>query len=132
MTVVLTGTGLTLDEVVRVARAGARVELAPAAVENMRASRGVVEQALQSGQQVYGFSTGVGMRKRFAIEEDQARFNRQLIRGHLVGQGPPAPADAVRATLLKLANGLAQGFAGVRPELAQLVVDRLNEGVTPR
>ena len=69
MTVVLTGTDLTLDEVVRVARAGARVELAPAAVEKMRASRAVVEQALQSGQQVYGFSTGVGMRKRFAIEE---------------------------------------------------------------
>jgi len=132
VSVVLTGSDLTLDEVIRVARAGARVELAPAAVEEMRASRAVVEQALQSGQQVYGFSTGVGMRKRFAIEEDQARFNRQLIRGHLVGQGPPAPADAVRATMLKLANGLAQGFAGVRPELAQLVVDRLNEGVTPR
>ena len=132
MTVVLTGTDLTLAEVVRVARAGERVELAPVAVEKMRASRAVVEQALESGQQVYGFSTGVGMRKRFAIEEDQARFNRQLIRGHLVGQGPPAAADAVRATMVKLANGLAQGFPGVRPELAQLVVDRLNEGVTPQ
>ncbi|MDQ3381003.1 MAG: aromatic amino acid lyase [Actinomycetota bacterium] len=132
MTVVLTGTDLTLAEVVRVARAGERVELAPVAVEKMRASRAVVEQALESGQQVYGFSTGVGMRKRFAIEEDQARFNRQLIRGHLVGQGPPAAADKVRATMVKLANGLAQGFPGVRPELAQLVVGRLNEGVTPQ
>ena len=98
----------------------------------MRASRAVVEQALASGQQVYGFSTGVGMRKRFAIEEEQARFNRQLVRGHLVAQGQSAPADGVRATMVKLANGLAQGYPGVRPELAQLVVDRLNEGATPR
>ena len=132
MTVALTGTDLTLDEVVRVARDGEKVELAPIAVEKMRASRAVVEQALESGQQVYGFTTGVGMRKRFAIEEDQARFNRQLIRGHLVGQGPAASEDVVRATMVKLANGLAQGYPGVRPELAQLLVDRLNDGVTPR
>ena len=131
MTIVLTGVDLTLEEVVRVARGGEHVELAPEAIEKMRASRAVVEQALASGQQVYGFSTGVGMRKRFAIEEDQARFNRQLIRGHLIAQGPSAPADAVRATMVKLANGLAQGYPGVRPELAQLLVDRLNEGATP-
>ncbi|MBA3374434.1 MAG: histidine ammonia-lyase [Actinobacteria bacterium] len=132
MTVALTGTDLTLDEVVRVARDGEKVELAPAAVERMRASRAVVERALESGQQVYGFTTGVGMRKRFAIEEDQAGFNRQLIRGHLIGQGPTASEDVVRATMVKLANGLVQGFPGVRPELAQLLVGRLNEGASPR
>lgn len=132
MTILLTGVDLSLQEVVRVARGGEQVELAPEAIERMRAARAVVERALASGQQVYGFSTGVGMRKRFAIEEDQARFNRQLIRGHLIAQGQSAPADGVRATMVKLANGLAQGYPGVRPELAQLVVDRLNAGVTPR
>jgi histidine ammonia-lyase len=132
MTIVLTGNDLTLDEVVRVARRGEQVELAPESLERMRASRAVVEQALEAGQQIYGFTTGVGMRKRFAIDEGQAHFNRQLIRGHLVGQGPTAPVDVVRATLVKLSNGLAQGFPGVRPELAELLVDRLNEGATPR
>jgi histidine ammonia-lyase len=132
MTIVLTGNDLTLDEVVRVARRGEPVELAPESLERMRASRAVVEGALEAGQEIYGFTTGVGMRKRFAIDEGQAHFNRQLIRGHLVGQGPNAPADVVRATLVKLSNGLAQGFPGVRPELAELLVDRLNEGATPR
>jgi histidine ammonia-lyase len=132
MTIVLTGNDLTLDEVVRVARRGEPVELAPESLERMRASRAVVEGALEAGQEIYGFTTGVGMRKRFAIDEGQAHFNRQLIRGHLVGQGPTAPADVVRATLVKLSNGLAQGFPGVRPELAELLVDRLNEGATPR
>ena len=132
MSVVLTGTSLTLEELLRVARDGEHVELAPAALERMRASRDLVEAALARGEQVYGFSTGVGMRKRFAIDEDQAAFNRRLVRGHLVGQGPPASTDVVRATMLKLANMLGQGVSGVRPELAELVVDALNSGALPR
>jgi len=132
MNIVLTGTDLTLEEVVRVARGGERVELAPAAIERMRASRDVVEAALARGESIYGFTTGVGMRKLFAIEEDQAHFNRMLIRGHLVAQGPAAPADGVRATMLKLANSLAQGVTGARPEVAEALVDALNDGATPR
>jgi len=131
MSVALTGTDLTLDEVIRIARGGERVELAPAAVERMRESRDVVEAALARGQAIYGFTTGVGMRKLFAIEGNQARFNRMLIRGHLIAQGPAAPGDAVRATMVKLANGLAQGTPGVRPELAEVIVDALNAGMTP-
>ncbi len=131
MTVVLTGTTLTLEEVVRVARGGERVELDTRALERMRASREVVEAALARGEPVYGFSTGVGMRKLFSIEEDQARFNRLLVRGHLVAQGPTAPDDVVRATLLKLANMLAGGMSGARAELAERLVDALNEHVTP-
>jgi histidine ammonia-lyase len=132
MSVVLTGTSLTIEEVVRVAREREPVELDPSVPERMRGARQVVEEALVDGAEVYGFTTGVGMRKLFAIEGDQADFNRRLIRGHLIGQGMPAPPDAVRATMLKLANSLAQGVTGVRPELAQLVVDALNAGVTPR
>src|SRR5262245_36201693 len=117
MTVVLTGTTLALGDVVRVARDGERVELDARSLKRMRASREVVEAALARGDQVYGFSTGVGMRKLFSIEEDQARFNRMLVRGHLVAQGPNAAADVVRATLLKLANMLARGTSGARAEL---------------
>ena len=69
------------------------------------------------------------MRKRFAVEDETASFNRALIAGHLIGQGPAADDDVVRAMMLRLANGFAQGAPGVRPELAQLVVDALNDGV---
>jgi histidine ammonia-lyase len=131
MTIVLTGTTLALEDVVRVAREGERVELDAGALERIRASRDVVEAALARGEQVYGFSTGVGMRKLFAIDEDQPRFNRLLVRGHLVAQGPRAADDAVRATLLKLANMLALGVSGARPQLAERLVDALNNDVTP-
>jgi histidine ammonia-lyase len=132
MTVVLSGTGLTVGDVVRVARQAERVDLAPEALERVRASRAVVEEVLARGDVIYGFTTGVGMRKRFAIAEEQEHFNRMLVKGHLIAQGPAAPEDAVRATMLKLANALAQGTTGVRAELVQLVVDALNEARTPR
>jgi histidine ammonia-lyase len=132
MTVVLTGTTLALEDVVRVAREGEPVELDAGAIERMRASRDLVEAALARGEQVYGFSTGVGMRKLFSIEEDQARFNRLLLRGHLVAQGPTAADDVVRATLVKLANMLAGGVSGARPELAERLVEALNDGLEPQ
>lgn len=132
MTVVLTGSDLTLEDVVRVAREREQVELAPEAVERMREARALVERILAEGGLVYGLSTGVGMRKKVRVPVEQAEeFNRMLILNHRVGQGPEAPEEIVRATMLRLANGFAKGTAGVRPELAELVVERLNAGARP-
>jgi histidine ammonia-lyase len=131
MTVVLSGSDLTLAELVRVARAAEPVELAPAAVARMRAARAVIEAAATAGQEVYGLTTGVGAKKKAAVApEDQAEFNRLLVLNHRVGQGPALPDDVVRAALCRLVNGLGSG-SPVRPELAQALVDALNAGVRP-
>ena len=133
MTVVVTGTDLTLGDVVRVARGHAPVQLDAAAVARMRSTRAVVEQALEAREPVYGLSTGVGVRKRVRVEPElQPAFNRMLLLGHRVAQGPVAPDDAVRAAMLRLLNGLAAGWAGVRPELAERLVEALNDGHRPR
>ena len=132
MTVVLTGGDLTLDELVRVARRREAVEISTTALESMRTAREVVEQAVASGAPVYGVTTGVGMRRDARVERaDIAAFNEAAISGHRVGLGQPAAADVVLAALVRLANGLAAGFQGARPELAQLVVDALNGGEMP-
>lgn len=132
MTVVLTGRDLTLDEVVRVARQREHVELAPDVFEQMRAARAVLEHALVAGEPVYGLTTGLGMRRDVRLSGDEvAAFNRGTISGHRAGVGEPAREDEVRAALLRLANGLAAGFQGARPELAQLVVDKLNGEAVP-
>jgi histidine ammonia-lyase len=127
-TVVLTGSALALDQVVAVARSGAAVELDAGALERMRRARAVAERALAAGETVYGLSTGVGVRKGARVDvAEQEEFNRRLILNHLVGQGEQAPEDAVRATLLVLANGFARGTGLAGPELAERVVDALNE-----
>jgi histidine ammonia-lyase len=132
MTVSLTGAALTLDELVRVARTGERVELAPEAVGQMRRGREVVERSLAGGDTVYGLTTGIGVHKRESVKQDDlAEFNRRLILEHRVGQGAAAPADVVRATTLRLANGFARGSSGVRVELAERLVAALNDDVVP-
>jgi histidine ammonia-lyase len=133
MTVVLTGQDLTRDQVARVARGAEPVELATAAIERMLAARSVLEERLEAGDQIYGSSTAVGVLKRTGLDEPGGvTYANQLVRQHLVAQGDDAPPDVVRATMLRLANGFASGYPGVRPVLAQGLVDALNAGVLPR
>jgi len=134
VTVLLTGRDLTAEEVVRVARHDEPVALAPDAVARMRVARDVVERALASGDEVYGLSTGLGVLKRDRVpgEADAlAGFNRRLIGMHRTGQGAEAPSDVVRAAMVRMANHFALGTTGVRPELAAVVVEALNAGMTP-
>ena len=132
MTVELTGSTLTLDEVVRVARGRESVALSTGVVERMRERRTVVERASQKGTPAYGVTTGVGMRRGASVDADEARaFNRSAILGHLVGLGPPTSDEDVRAALLCHANALAAGHQGVRPEVAEKYVTALNGSQTP-
>ena len=94
----------------------APVELAPAAIEAMRASRRVLEESRARGERIYGVSTAAGALQRVPLDgPDADRFNRMMLLNCRVGQGPAASREIVRGTLLRLANLLAQGVTGVRP-----------------
>jgi histidine ammonia-lyase len=58
-------------------------------------------------------------------------LQRNLLRSHAVGVGPPLPEDVVRAILLLRANTLAAGRSGVRPEVIDLLCDMVNRHVHP-
>jgi histidine ammonia-lyase len=131
VTVTLTGSDLSLDDVVAVARGDAPVELAGSVAERVARGRAIVESALE-GDPVYGLTTGVGVRKRTRVDPAElGEFNRRLILEHRVGQGEPAPRDVVRAQLLLVANGFTRGTSGVRLELVEHLVAALNAGVVP-
>ena len=85
MAVTLTGTSLTIDEVVRVARDGESVELDARVPERVARGRAIVESAVAAGEVVYGLTTGVGVRKRVRVPVDELpEFNRRLILEHRV------------------------------------------------
>jgi histidine ammonia-lyase len=126
------GARLTLRDVVAVAREGARVHLAPKAVERIQTARAVVERIEEEGRQVYGVTTGFGHLSRVAIPRDQlAALQRNLIRSHASGVGEPFDVPTTRAVLLLLANSLSRGHSGARVELVRLLLDLLNAGVAP-
>jgi histidine ammonia-lyase len=132
VTIELDGGSLGLDDLAAIVSGAKRAVLAPSARERMASAREVVTEAVAAGAEVYGLTTAVAERKRVSLSgEDQQRFNRLLIPGHRISQGLLASAPVVRAAMTCLANSLAKGFAGVRPELAELVLEALAEGFVP-
>ena len=126
MSILITGRTLTLDELVRVARDGEAVRLDDAAREEMGRTRAVVEDVLAAGTPAYGVTTAVGVLKRVPLEgPDADAYAQRMIRHHRVAQGSLAPIDVVRATLLLQLNAFASGLAGVRPLLAERLVEVL-------
>jgi histidine ammonia-lyase len=123
---------ITPADIVAVAM-GRKVELGDAAAANMVRTRDVIEGALQRGDAVYGASRGVGALKTVAVGDGgQEHFNRVMLVSHSVGFGPIAAPQSARAAMVTRAAGLALGYAGVRPQLAQALCALLNAGVTPQ
>lgn len=131
MTVHLDGHGLTIEDVVAVARNAEPVELTSAAIERMAAARAIVEQ-LAEGEPKYGISTGFGALAIVSIPADRRRaLQAALIRSHAAGMGEPVEEEVVRAMVLLRARTLAIGNSGARPLVAMAMVDILNAGITP-
>jgi len=128
----LTGAGLTPEAIARVARRPIPVALHPDAVARIEAGRAVVERYLAEGREAYGLSTGLGARVGVRLPvTDLAAFSLHTIRGRANAVGPRLAAEAVRATLLIRANGIARGGSGARPAVAEALVALLNERVHP-
>ncbi|HYX10757.1 MAG TPA: aromatic amino acid ammonia-lyase, partial [Candidatus Acidoferrum sp.] len=132
MTIELTGHDLDRDQLVRVARHGAAVALAPDARAAMDRSHAIAVAALARGDAVYGATSGVGVLKRIDVAVGaRAEYASSMLGHHVVGQGPEVPRDVLRATLVRLANHLAEGSPGVRPELADRLLDGLARDELP-
>jgi histidine ammonia-lyase len=121
-----------IGDVVAVARDGAAVEIAPAAVAAMEASRAHVERLAASGSPVYGVSTGFGALATTFIEPEKRRqLQRSLVRSHAAGAGTPVEDEVVRAMMLLRLSTLCTGRTGIRPETAAAYAALLNAGITP-
>jgi histidine ammonia-lyase len=130
-TVVLDQTLSTADAV-GVARQGWKVQVAPAAIARVQASRDRVDAALARGVPIYGINTGFGSLSRMRIGDDQLRdLQSNLVRSHAAGICDPLPNEVVRAMLVVLAASLCRGLSGVRPAVIESVVALLNAGITP-
>jgi histidine ammonia-lyase len=131
-TIELTGHDVTVDDVERVALGSATAVLGRQALEQISASRALIDRAVADDTPTYGVNTGFGRFVDVHIAPDQAaRLQLNLLRSHACGVGDPFPDEVVRAATLLRANALAKGTSGVRPEPVQLLLDLLSAGVVP-
>src|SRR5690606_3447425 len=120
------------DDVVAVARHGARVELDPAALERVAAPRSLVEGLADDPDPHYGISTGFGaLATTFIPLERRMQLQASLIRSHAAGTGPEVESEVVRALQLLRLQTLATGRTGVRPVVVETYAAMLNAGITP-
>ena len=130
--IVLTGNQITLEQIVNVARQGAKVELSPPAEENIVRSRRVVDKLVSESKVVYGVTTGFGMFSETFIEREYTNsLQKNLIVSHAVGAGDFFSDEVVRAAMLLRVNNFAKGYSGIRLCAVQTLIRMLNEGVTP-
>ncbi len=131
-TLLLYGAGVTIEDVVRVARAGQKVALSPAARQRVVAMRSIVDRLAQSDTAIYGVNSALGANTGKAISgEDLGHYQERAIQARAVGVGPRFAPDIVRAMLFARAAGMAVGGSGVSPAVLDAILAMLNAGVHP-
>ena len=132
MTLIVTGSGLTIKNVVEVARYNEKVKLHPEALKRIKKCRAMLEKKIKAHEIMYGVNTGIGEFSEVILTDDQVEdFQKYLIYNHAAGIGDPAPIEYVRGAMLGRINVHAHGQSGCRPEITQTLVEMLNKGVTP-
>jgi len=132
--VVVAGSGLTLEDVVAVARYGAPAILTDhaAVLDRVASSASFIAWGVRTGEPIYGVNTGFGGMANVAIDgQELAALQSNLIRFLKAGAGSYLPREDVRAAMLLRVNSHLRGVSGVRLELISRMLTFLNRGVTP-
>ncbi len=139
--IVLTGHDLTIDQVVAIARYGAKVNLSPEAKQRQSDAYGLLLEASAEGIAVYGFNRGAGSGREVVLfsgdplsPENKAflskRVAREFLDGPRQGIGPEvAEEELVRALMAVRANTMI--YEAASPALSGILIEMLNRRVTP-
>ncbi|MDH5404891.1 MAG: aromatic amino acid ammonia-lyase, partial [Candidatus Heimdallarchaeota archaeon] len=132
MVIVLSGSGLTIEKLVRIARYNDKITLDDETVNRIINCRKMLENKIEAKEIMYGVNTGIGEFSEVVLNEDQIKdFQKYLIYNHAAGIGDPAPIEFVRAAMVSRINVHAHGNSGCRLVITQTLVEMLNKGVTP-
>jgi histidine ammonia-lyase len=131
-TITLGGRGVTIADVVRVARDAAPVALDAHVREQVAAARAVVDRLAASDASIYGLTSALGANTGQAIPpEERAEYQLRAVRARAVGIGPAHATEVVRAMMFARLAGMAVGGSGVSPQVLDALAAMLNAGVHP-
>ena len=124
--------GMTLENLIAIARNGAQVQLTKDAEKQVLKSRHLIEQWVQDEKRIYGITTGFGALSDVAISKgDTRQLQKNILMSHAAGVGKPFDEECVRAILALRIKDLARGHSGIRLSTVQHLVALLNWGVWP-
>ena len=130
--ITLEGHGVTIADVVAVARGEARVVLGADARSRVVAARAVVDRLAASDVPFYGVNTALGANTGNRIPPDElVAYQERAVLARAVGIGPRFSTDVVRAIMFTRAAGMAVGGSGVSPGVLEALIAMLNARVHP-
>lgn len=129
---IIDGKGLTIEDVIDVARHHRKVQLSEEAKERINICRAMLERKIEAREIMYGVNTGIGEFSEVILTDEQVKqFQKYLVYNHAAGIGEAMPLEWVRAAMLGRINVHAHGNSGVRLVITETLVEMLNKGVTP-
>lgn len=124
--------GMTLEDLVAVARKGAEVGLKKQSEQKIRKSRKLIEQWVRAGTSVYGVTTGFGALSDITIsEKDTRRLQKNILMSHSAGIGKSLDEETVKAVMALRIKDLAKGHSVIRVETVRHLIAMLNCGICP-
>ena len=130
-TVTLGGTA-TINDLVSVARFGAKVAFSKEYEERVNHCRAHVDRFSHEGKAIYGLTTGLGDNwKKFIPEKDRETIQRNNIYAHTCAVGEPIAEECTRAMMFVMLCHFGSGHTGIRLETLVLIRDMLNAGISP-
>ena len=132
MTVTLGTEPLTRAELIAVARLFEPIVVSEEVRERLSRQRVAIDALVESGEAIYGLSTGFGSLATTSISPERRRdLQRSLIRSHAAGVGPEVEREVIRAMMVSRLTNLCSGVSGVRTSTAEAYAALLNAGITP-
>ncbi len=124
---------LTLGDLRRIWAGNIDLAIAERALDRIARSAQVVAGIAATNVAVYGVNTGFGKLAQKRIPPDQLiALQRNLVLSHAAGVGDPLADGVVRLVIALKVASFAQGYSGVRTEIAKGLVGIFNARLLPR
>jgi histidine ammonia-lyase len=132
MPVEIDGESLTIEDVHAVARNHDKVVIPERSIEKVNRCRNIIQEMIDSGEAIYGVTTGIGEFSRIKISKEQAEeLQRRIVYSHAAGTGKPHLEEEVRAAMLLRANVITKGHTALRLSVLESLVEMINKNVIP-
>ena len=100
-----------------------QIRISKASKQRIRASHKTLQNALSTGETIYGVNTGFGKLSQISIDPNQLeKLQINLVRSHAAGVGKPISDGLVRSIIFLKLLTYAKGHSGIRFSLAEQLI----------
>jgi histidine ammonia-lyase len=111
------------QDVVAVARHGAKLELAPSAWARIDNAQAIVQRIVSSGDRAYGVNTGLGALCNVSLQDEQlSQLSHNTLLSHACGVGSALSDEQTRAIMCAAIINFSQGRSGLQRKVVEALL----------